>query len=575
MKKLVLLGFLILGISGCQNTAIQTPISPIAQSSSASPTSIPPTITYLPPIATPEPIVLTSTAIPPLQSGGPYLTYFKQIGQNWFLVLADADGVGRKLIALPAGLSKYDLPQANFSPDHKKLLLLIAGTPTENEAVGVENAGWYLVNLPEGDRHFLNKVDGCKYESCFEPSFSPDGQWLVFYTPNNLQPSATDKPAATPQVTLNLMKLSSGKIVHHINLLPYDYPKNFEKLLATIPVNAGIDIPSLSSLQESFLQGLDSVDWSPNGNYMAFAGAMDGPSSDLYVYNMQTSAIQRLSDGSKNIQWINWSADGKEIFQASSYYDACEGDCNSYYTVALDGKPARAMTHLDNNGGVNISVGWLTPSRELMYSDANGSGEAYLRYFDYELNQTVDLYPFALDSVALDPDSKMLLVLSSYENVPNTPIGIHLINPWNRSQKDLQMDICNFPKDHPSSGSVNAVMLGVYRFAVACADGTELVALDGSVAKLSDRTLNVTKIPNREQLIGFDKETSEAIIYSADLKAVRQVMIHPYEQMAWRPDGQGAFYWFDDKLYYWEFSSNEEVLVDDGVGKVDGWIFEK
>ncbi len=40
-----------------------------------------------------------------------------------------------------------------------------------------------------------------------------------------------------------------------------------------------------------------SLAWSPQGDYLAFAAVLDGPSSDLYVMNTATNMIRRLTSG--------------------------------------------------------------------------------------------------------------------------------------------------------------------------------------------------------------------------------------------------------------------------------------
>lgn len=35
--------------------------------------------------------------------------------------------------------------------------------------------------------------------------------------------------------------------------------------------------------------------WSPDGRYLAFLGAIEGPSSDVYVYDTATDRVQRLT----------------------------------------------------------------------------------------------------------------------------------------------------------------------------------------------------------------------------------------------------------------------------------------
>ncbi len=60
----------------------------------------------------------------------------------------------------------------------------------------------------------------------------------------------------------------------------------------------------------------DNLAWQPGGgNLLAFTGAMDGPTADLYTYDTQTSAITRLTDGLSQALYPSWSPDGEYILQ--------------------------------------------------------------------------------------------------------------------------------------------------------------------------------------------------------------------------------------------------------------------
>ncbi|RPI32711.1 MAG: hypothetical protein EHM70_08220 [Chloroflexota bacterium] len=53
--------------------------------------------------------------------------------------------------------------------------------------------------------------------------------------------------------------------------------------------------------------------WSPDGRYLAFAAALDGPSADLHVYDVLDGTTQRLSEEPEQIIPMGWSPDGQWI----------------------------------------------------------------------------------------------------------------------------------------------------------------------------------------------------------------------------------------------------------------------
>jgi len=60
--------------------------------------------------------------------------------------------------------------------------------------------------------------------------------------------------------------------------------------------------------------------WSPDGRHLAFVGAMDGPSSDLYLYDTEKGDITRVSAGSNQADAPTWSPNGEgDLHQEVEY----------------------------------------------------------------------------------------------------------------------------------------------------------------------------------------------------------------------------------------------------------------
>ena len=61
------------------------------------------------------------------------------------------------------------------------------------------------------------------------------------------------------------------------------------------------------------IRDYDNVAWQPGGRYLAFMGAMNGPTSDLYLYDTESGEIRRLTNGRSQAVFPTWSWDGKYI----------------------------------------------------------------------------------------------------------------------------------------------------------------------------------------------------------------------------------------------------------------------
>lgn len=271
MKK-IFLASIIVFMLGCSSPTQTPTISP-----SATHTIIPIST------STPKPATPTVTPFPPLQTNGPYFSYFRKIGEEYQLVMLDADGRGRREISFP------------------------------NELIESLN------NVPD------------------IYSISPDGNWFAFHTgsagifdPDLLQVEGTF------DLTLNVFNISTGEWQIITPLLSKEYPNNFKE------ASDELNDSSITSnkLYYSFLYGVNherSFVWSPDGKYLAFAGQMDGLSSDIYIYHVETKSIQRLSSETQEITSIRWSPDSKwivyhgahEILKVDTKFDV--------FAVSIDG----------------------------------------------------------------------------------------------------------------------------------------------------------------------------------------------------------------------------------------------
>jgi WD40 repeat protein len=254
---------------------------------------------------------LTPTPYPTLSTSGPYLVYLVRTDDDHqALTLLDADGTGRKRLPLPDGA----------------------------------------------------------YISSIRDNLSPSGEWFAFHTG-----SASAEPY---DITLHLMHLPDGEISTVAKLLSDEYPANFGPIAKRLLQDYPQDYPSeyytedslAQLLQEIFIFGIHSLGWSPDGRYLAFAGQMDGISSDIYRLDTKYDTITQLTDGPDQIESISWSADGKWILHEASNDPYGEGWSPNIYAIGGDGSKGKRIfqnTHL---------WGWTSPTTYLVYDAQNGPG---------------------------------------------------------------------------------------------------------------------------------------------------------------------------------------------------------
>ncbi|MCX6047233.1 MAG: hypothetical protein NT075_19175, partial [Chloroflexi bacterium] len=222
-----------------------------------------------------------------------------------------------------------------------------AAQPLTARQVGAATQPLFFYPLTKGEttQLVLRNMDGSQRRAVTLPagiddkrplSFSPDGAWLAYYT------GAVSRPnqAASDDLALHLLNVASGELLTVATLLPPNFPENLAinaRLIgARIPEVA--DDPQLvEGIWWGFAEALTINAWSPDSQKLAFAGAMDGPSSDLYLFDVEKRTLTRLTDGPEQITAMHWSPNGQWIWHNTVAIGFCEGCYGHKYSVASDG----------------------------------------------------------------------------------------------------------------------------------------------------------------------------------------------------------------------------------------------
>jgi len=135
-----------------------------------------------------------------------------------------------------------------------------------------------------GRKQFQLPHDG--YVSVLQYAVSPDKKWLVYFT------GSTEEPY---DLVLNLLNVSDHTSRLISNLIAPNFPENLEPVVETMvlgdppiyDVNCFENMQCRRSLvQREFVSSIYSFDWAPDSQSIAFTAQIDGPSSDIYIYNL-------------------------------------------------------------------------------------------------------------------------------------------------------------------------------------------------------------------------------------------------------------------------------------------------
>lgn len=208
----------------------------------------------------------------------------------------------------------------------------------------------YSSNSP----YFLN-LDGSGYFSTEIPSFL---NWYN-YCPGSSNASSLNGYKIfciqdSDQFVFNIIDESDGTLLRAIPLYGEQALRLFEDFILPEPYF----YPPFPMVKLA----IGRYNWSPDGKYIAFVGAMEGPSGDIYIYEPEHDSIRRLTSGPGQAHIMGWSPDSRSIVHASGeVYDVFNTlMANEVWSVDIDGH-ITFITQLEINGsGPPIISEWIS-----------------------------------------------------------------------------------------------------------------------------------------------------------------------------------------------------------------------
>ena len=453
----------------------------------------------------------TAVAHSALTTQGPYLAYLRSQGGRYEIVFTDADGSGQEIIPYPA--------DANTQ-----------------------------VGLPS-----------------LSSTLSPDGKWLAYYT-GSAGKCFGNGGADTADLALNLVNLANGKSQVVTRLLSHDYPKNF------VQAAQQLDQETLSAdvLQNAFVCGItQAIAWSGDGRYLAFAGQMDGLSSDLYLYDMLSQTITRLSSGPEELQIIAWSQDGRWILTWGSYAEG-EGMVYDLYVTSLDGSDVHKLPVSSCD-----TTSWLDDQTCFSFESENGVGTYNLALVNIKTSQVVPVWAGEFSSLAVSADHQWLAYFSHLSSQalktgsdPNFTPGLYLVNL--RTFKSSRVALPGNLDDYQSLQPLGSAERG---FGLLNTSENTLYFLspDGNLSSAGVNASRFSLSPDRQYLVAIGQkihflEADGTFLRDVDLPAA--LMGQGIQTILWRPDASGLFFTYQapqdasTQFYALDRSTGGPRLVD-------------
>jgi WD40 repeat protein len=308
-------------------------------------------------------------------------------------------------------------------------------------------------------------------------------------------------------------------------------------------------------------QAVGQLRWSPGGRYLAFVGALDGFSSDLYVFDLSTKEVRRLTDGPDQALIMDWSPDGAWIVhQSVAHFGTGAGiSGDAVWAAALDGSEVR---HLYDAYPRQIIETWMDLRRFVVIEEGQPYGEMNILRASIENGDPLVVYEGPLNYM-VGADVKQGLAV--------------FILPEISFREDLKQGVYTTSIQYPSTPQL--ILPGKWSRASCCWEQGMCFVVN-KAGKLAGFEINgevrfITNIPTakykieaspREDIFALYSDQG-AWLYDGEGELVSQIIDGGVEEFLWEPDGEYFYILTDDSqmLYVGNAYDGSLALVDTDV----------
>jgi hypothetical protein len=224
---------------------------------------------------------------------------------------------------------------------------------------------------------------------------NPDGSGMAQLTdvdywngglPDAVQPAGNQIVFISPgsndfhHMALNLLSLPDGHVTKITDLTS----AQTEAYADSGPGEPGFE--ALRAVSERL-----SYAWSPDGARLAFVGVMDGPSAEVYIYDLASGTIRRVSRDDAQDFSPSWSPDGNHLLYlgAEGFGTGAGMVMAGVWSADGEGNNA-ALLYPSDSSGEEI-IGWLDDTTAVIDSWTPSCGSAQLRLYGVVSKQQVML----------------------------------------------------------------------------------------------------------------------------------------------------------------------------------------
>jgi hypothetical protein len=335
------------------------------------------------------------------------------------------------------------------------------------------------------------------------------------------------------------------------------------KILAEIPLFApGWEVDYGDRLGHGTIeQAIGRRSWSPGGRYLAFVGALDGPTCDLYIFDLSTTAVHRLTDGPYQPVLMGWSPDGEWIVHQSVIHfgtgAGIHGD--AVWAAAVDGSEVRYLYPAKRQQSL---VGWMDTRRFVAHEWGQPFGAMNILRVSLEGDEPLMVYEGPLGTgrdFGLD-QGIVAFNLTSYEVQQDQQPGIYVSSILYFDEPELVL-----PGEWGGISYWEQESLFL-----AVGEHGEVVGFDGKgdqKFRLEVSGEGGWLLPSPKNSMFAVQTTQGVWLYDHEGGGLQQIMDEQIERFLWGPDGAVFFMLTEEgnMLYVGDPSNGDLAIIETGV----------
>ena len=477
----------------------------------------------------------------------------------------------------PTGISDDLIPPdriaVNETQEAYEFALLGTPSPTPTiDAPLTENGPW-LVDKFHEDLIMMN-LDGkgltrmyidTHWSFPWPKSSSSGGKWLALEIGN--RPDSWDSPNLEnfpDNLAIRLLQLPPGQVEKTIPLI------SSEMILKLKQVEDYMPFPTIIHALFS-----SPMLWSPDRRYLAFVAALDGPSSDLYVYDTITDQIRRLTDGPNQAWLMSWSPDSRWILHAEAESYATHTiligghpRVKAVWVASPDGNQVRKVYDVDNE--ITQFQVWLSPSVYIEQRSMDYTNDQFnIHTVDIHSGEMTVIYPCFGSFTGITSGGDIIFWSAEYyETMKYNPQ--FACNNRLPSGFYVFRDGKSFPL--PQNLSEAKWNSALEKFLLKTPKGIEIWDLSGQLTiSFPEESCKPTVSPDGQWLAFFspcdeDYQGNRRIRFYNSKGDLLQEYSMKFDDFFWNPDSSGIFFQYGKELWFLFQQDDEAILIHPDSG---------